>query len=52
MYPEGNIAGANFNDVIDYGDRVFMRKLKEIGVNHITSWDSLAYHFQQGEMEI
>ena len=52
MYPEGNIAGANFNDVIDYSDRVFMRKLKENGVNHITSWDSLAYHFQQGEMEI
>ena len=51
MYPEGNIAGAHFNDVIDYGDRVFMRKLKENDVNHITAWDSLVYHFQQGEME-
>jgi hypothetical protein len=51
MYPEGNIAGVNFNDVIDYGDRVFMRKLKENGVSHITAWDSFAYHFQQGEME-
>jgi hypothetical protein len=50
-YPEGNIAGKNFNDVIDYGDRVLMRKLKEIGVTHITSHDSFAYHFQQGEME-
>lgn len=51
MYPEGNIAGANFNNVVDYGDRVFMRKLRLAGVNHITSWDSFAYHFQQGEME-
>jgi hypothetical protein len=50
-YPEGNIAGKNFNDVIDYGDRVFMRKLKQNGVKHITSWDSFSYHFQQGEME-
>lgn len=51
MYPEGNIAGSSFNDVIDYGDRVLMRKLLQIGVRHITSWDSFAYHFQQGEME-
>jgi hypothetical protein len=51
MYPEGNIAGNSFDDVIDYGDRVLMRKLNEIGVRHITSWDSFSYHFQQGEME-
>ena len=51
LYPEGNIAGNSFNDVIDYGDRVFMKKLKDIGVSHITSWDSIAYHFQQGEIE-
>ena len=51
LYPEGNTAGSTFFDVIDYGDRVFMRKLKEIGVEHITSWDSVSYHFQQGEME-
>lgn len=51
MYPEGNIAGSSFKDVVDYGDRVFIRKLKEKGVSHITSWDSVAYHFQQGEME-
>jgi len=51
LYPEGNIAGSSFNDIIDYGDRVFMRKLKEIGVQHITAWDSVSYHFQQGEME-
>jgi len=51
LYPEGNTAGDSFMNVIDYGDRVFMRKLKEIGVHHITSWESVAYHFQQGEME-
>ena len=51
MYPEGNIAGRSFEDVIDYGDRVLMRKLENIGVKHITSWDSFSYHFQQGEME-
>jgi hypothetical protein len=47
-YPEGNIAGSNFDDVIDYGDRVFMRNMNR---RHITAWDSVAYHFQQGEME-
>jgi glycosyltransferase involved in cell wall biosynthesis len=50
MYPEGNIAGTSFDDVIDYGDRVFMRKLNKIGVRHITSWDSFSYHFMEGEM--
>ncbi len=51
MYPEGNIAGKHFRDVVDYGDRVLMNKLKNIGVEHVTSWDSICYHFQQGEME-
>jgi hypothetical protein len=51
LYPEGNIAGSSFNDVVDYGDRVFIKKLKNIGVEHITTWESVAYHFQQGEME-
>lgn len=47
-YPEGNIAGSSFDDVVDYGDRVFMRNMNR---THITAWDSVAYHFQQGEME-
>jgi hypothetical protein len=51
MYPEGNIAGKNFNDIVDYGDRVFMKKLLDKGIKHITAWDSVAYHFQQGEIE-
>jgi len=51
LYPEGNIAGSSFHDVIDYGDRVFLRKLKDKNIKHITAWDSFSYHFQQGEME-
>jgi hypothetical protein len=51
LYPEGNIAGNSFKHVIASGDTVFMTKLKQIGVNHITSWNSIVYHFQQGEME-
>lgn len=51
LYPEGNIAGSTFTNVIDYGDRVFVRNLSKIGVQHITAWDSIVYHFQQGEME-
>lgn len=51
MYPEGNIAGSSFYDVVDYGDRVFERKLAQKGVRHVTTWNSVVYHFQQGEME-
>lgn len=50
-YPEGNLAGASFDQVSAYGDQVFVKKLADIGVRHITAWDSLAYHFQQGEQE-
>ena len=50
-YPNGNLAGKNFNQVVAYGDAVLMEKLKKNGVRHITAWDSVAYHFQQGEQE-
>lgn len=63
-YPEGNIIkGSNiFNpiyatqkDVYENGiecisgDVVLMEKLKTIGVEHYTCFDSIVYHFQQGE---
>lgn len=49
-YPEGNIAGADFDHVIEYGDQHFFRKLSEmIGVEHVTSLDSLVYHYKEGE---
>lgn len=51
LYPEGNLAGKSFNDVVDYGDRLFFRRLAALGVDHRTVMNSIVYHFQQGEME-
>lgn len=58
-YPEGNIVpGSNiFNP--DYakrgepctpGDHVFIKKLNTVGITHWTAFDSIVYHFQEGEM--
>lgn len=49
LYPEGNIAGKNFNDIKRYGDEYFFDRLKLFGVEHITSKDSLVYHLKEGE---
>ena len=58
-YPEGNIIpGSNiFNPSYAKlgencipGDKVFMEKLRSIGVYHKTNFESIIYHFQQGEM--
>lgn len=57
-YPEGNIVpGTDIfnpryatNENCIPGDQVFMQKLKTIGVTHWTAFDSIVYHFQQGEM--
>lgn len=43
MFPEGNPPGT-------YGDQEFVERLKRIGVNHITSLNSVVYHFKEGEM--
>jgi glycosyltransferase involved in cell wall biosynthesis len=51
LYPEGNIAGASFNDVVAYGDERFFSKLAEIGVSHVTAMDSIVYHLKEGEMD-
>lgn len=51
LYPEGNIAGRSFDHVVECGDHKFFRLLNDINVKHITTWDSIVYHFQQGEME-
>jgi len=40
LYPEGNPKGS-------YGDRVFFERM---GVPHITSLQSIVYHFKEGEM--
>ena len=58
-YPEGNIVPgsdafnpkyAKVGEQCIPGDRVFIYKLKTIGVEHYTAFDSIVYHFQQGEM--
>lgn len=58
-YPEGNLkAGADIfskdyakqgEDLIS-GDTILIEKYKTIGINHVTSFDSVIYHFQEGEM--
>lgn len=57
-YPEGNIEPGSdiFDPVIAEpggeviaGDTVFIQKLESIGVKHITAFNSVVYHFQEGE---
>jgi hypothetical protein len=58
-YPEGNITpGSNIynpqyavkgEDCIP-GDQVFVKKLNAIGITHWTDFNSIVYHFQEGEM--
>ena len=58
-YPEGNLkAGVDIfskdyakqgEDLIS-GDTILIEKYKTIGINHVTSFDSVVYHFQEGEM--
>lgn len=51
LYPEGNIHdGKSFHNIREYGDENFVRKLSQSGVRHITSLDSISYHFKEGEM--
>lgn len=49
LYPEGNLAGSSFNEIVRYGDEFFYDKLKSFGVEHITSKDSIVYHLKEGE---
>lgn len=48
-YPEGNLHAGNYNHIMFTGDHAFINKLENIGVQHITSNDSIVYHFQEGE---
>jgi hypothetical protein len=55
MYPEGNIywngAGTCSGCVQMSGDQYFFNKLiEEFGMKHITVFDSVVYHVQEGEM--
>jgi len=56
MYPEGNIynggVGKHTSEFIQSGDDWYFRKLeKEYGMKHITVFDSLVYHIQEGEKD-
>jgi len=57
-YPEGNIKPGSdiFNPTIALpgeavisGDAVLMEKLNAIGISHQTAFESIVYHFQEGE---
>ena len=51
MYPEGNIAGINFEDIVECGDERFFHSLSKAGITHVTALDSIMYHFKEGEMD-
>ena len=59
-YPEGNLKKnanifsndiASRNDEQVPGDTVFIEKLKTIGIKHMTAFNSIVYHFQNGEQD-
>lgn len=50
-YPEGNIAGKQFDEIVRYGDERFYDKLDVSGVTHYTACNSIVYHFKEGEKE-
>ncbi len=49
LYPKGNIAGKNFNEILFYGDEFFFKVLENKGIRHITALDSVVYHLKEGE---
>lgn len=55
MYPEGNIYSdgiGTLNGFVQSGDDWYFKKLsKEYGMKHITVFDSLVYHIQEGEKD-
>ncbi len=51
LYPEGNLAGASFDQVVATGDAAFFRKMESRGIRHATALDSIVYHLKEGEMD-
>jgi hypothetical protein len=55
MYPEGNIYSdgiGTLNGFIQSGDDWYFKKLNnEYGMKHVTVFDSLVYHIQEGEKD-
>lgn len=48
-FPEGNLHGGSYNNIRTTGDTWFYNRLAELGIRHITSNDSIIYHFNEGE---
>lgn len=51
LYPQGNLATQSFDKVDEYGDIKFFKRLASLGVQHVTSLDSLVYHLKEGEKD-
>lgn len=51
LYPEGNIAGDDFETIVRYGDEFFYDKLRKFGAEHYTALDSIVYHLKEGERD-
>jgi hypothetical protein len=58
-FPEGNIVPgsdifkpeyAKLGECCEPGDKVFIKRLNTIGITHWSAFDSIVYHFQEGEM--
>jgi hypothetical protein len=54
-YPEGNVyrdgVGTRNGPVVQSGDAFFFERLQSLGRPHVTVFDSLVYHFQEGEKD-
>jgi hypothetical protein len=48
-YPEGNLHNGSYEWINRTGDTEFYLRLAEKGIKHITSDDSVVYHFNEGE---
>lgn len=48
-YPEGNLHNGSYSEISITGDHAFINKLERHNICHITSNDSIVYHFQEGE---
>jgi len=48
-FKEGNLHAGHYMNIKETGDTHFYNQLASIGVKHITSNDSIVYHFNQGE---
>jgi len=48
-YPEGNLHNGHYDHIRVTGDHEFINRLEAFGIHHVTSNDSIVYHFQEGE---